>query len=124
MLESEHHGHRPTSRRRSQRWIVDGKPLRLAPEAIGKGTRPKTALQIALETGQHSLSSLLLKSGYRFELERYAPLDLALQARRWDLFDLRVPPVSTAHPGGVTSVAGILQRTAGDRPIDIVMSFD
>ena len=26
-----------------ERWIVDGKPLRLAPEAIGKGTRPKTA---------------------------------------------------------------------------------
>jgi hypothetical protein len=53
-----------------------------------KGTRPKTALQIALETGQHSLASLLLKSGYRLELERYAPLDLALRSRRWDLFDL------------------------------------
>ena len=52
-----------------ERWIADGKPLQLAPEAIGKGTRPKTALQIALETGQHSLASLLLKSGYRRELD-------------------------------------------------------
>src|SRR5882724_4549482 len=71
-----------------ERWIADGKPLQLAPEAILKGTRPKTALQIALESGQHSLASLLLRSGYRLELERCAPLDMALQARRWDLFDL------------------------------------
>jgi ankyrin repeat protein len=71
-----------------ERWLAAGKPLQLAPEAIAKGTRPKTALQIALETGQHSLASLLLKSGYRLELERYAPLDLALRSRRWDLFDL------------------------------------
>jgi hypothetical protein len=28
------------------------------------------------------------KSGYRLERERYAPLDLALRSRRWDLFDL------------------------------------
>jgi len=71
-----------------EHWIAEGKPLQLAPEAIRKGTRPKTALQVALETGQHSLGSLLLKSGYRLELERYAPLDLVLRARRWDLFDL------------------------------------
>lgn len=71
-----------------QRWIADGKPLQLAPDAIRKGTRPKTALQIALQTGQHSLASLLLSGGYRLELERYAPLDIALQARRWDLADL------------------------------------
>jgi len=71
-----------------ERWLAEGKPLQLAPEAVAKGTRPKTALQIALETGQHSLALLLLKSGYRLELERYAPLDLALRSRRWDLFDL------------------------------------
>ncbi len=71
-----------------ERWIADGKPLQLAPEAIRKGTRPKTALQIALEGGQHSLAFLLLKNGYRLDLERYAPLDVALQSRRWDLFDL------------------------------------
>lgn len=70
------------------RWIAEGKPLQVIPEVLGKGTRPKTALQIALETGQHSLAFLLLSNGYRLDLERYAPLKLALQARRWDLFDL------------------------------------
>lgn len=69
-------------------WIADGRPLQLTPEAVPKGARPKTALQIALETGQHSLATLLLKNGYRLELERYTPLDLALRSRRWDLFDL------------------------------------
>jgi hypothetical protein len=73
-----------------ERWIAEGKPLQLAPEAILKGTRPKTALQITLESGQHSLASLLLSSGYRLELERYAPLDMVLEARRWDLVDLLV----------------------------------
>ena len=65
-----------------ERWIADGKPLQLTPEAVPKGARPKTALQIALETGQHSLATLLLKNGYRLELERYAPLDVALRSRR------------------------------------------
>jgi hypothetical protein len=73
-----------------ERWIAEGKALQLAPEAVRKGTRPKTALQIALETGQHSLVSLLLRSGYRLDLERYAALDVALKTRRWDLFDLLV----------------------------------
>lgn len=72
----------------AEHWIADGKPLQLDPEAIKKSTRPKTALQIAVETGQHSLSLLLLKSGYRLELERAPLLDMALEARRWDLFDL------------------------------------
>src|SRR5262245_56588601 len=71
-----------------ERWIAEGKPLQLVPEALHKSARPKTALEIALETGQHSLVSALLNSKYRLELERYRPLDLALKERRWDLFDL------------------------------------
>jgi ankyrin repeat protein len=70
------------------RWISEGKPIQIHPQSIAKNTRPKTALQIALETGQHSLVFLLLSRGYQLALERYGPLDLALQARRWDLFDL------------------------------------
>jgi hypothetical protein len=70
-----------------ERWIASGKPLQLAPYTIPKGTRPKTALQIALATGQHSLVSLLLKNDYRLELEWGSPLESALRARRWDLFD-------------------------------------
>jgi hypothetical protein len=64
-----------------ERWIADGKPIQVAPQAIPKSTRLKTALQIALETGQHSLAVLLLSKGYRIELERYSPLDMALEAR-------------------------------------------
>jgi hypothetical protein len=71
-----------------ERWIADGKPLQLTLEAVPKGAQPKTALQIALQTGQHSLATLLLKNGYLLELERYVPLALALRSRRWDLFDL------------------------------------
>ncbi len=71
-----------------EHWIAEGKPLQVSPEALRKGTRPKTALQIAIETGQHSLIQLLLSKGYRLDLERYAPLNLALQMRRWGLFDL------------------------------------
>ena len=71
-----------------ERWIDEGKPLQIAQEAIPKRIRPKSALQIAVETGQHSLTLLLLSKGYRLELERHAPLDLALQARRWDLVNL------------------------------------
>lgn len=70
------------------RWIDEGKPLQVAPQAVGKGTRPKTALQIALETGQHSLAFLLLSRSYQLDLERYSPLDIVLQSRRWDLFEL------------------------------------
>lgn len=69
-------------------WISEGRPLQIDPAAIAKGTRPKTALQIAIETGQHSLTRLLLSKGYQLELERYRPLDMALERRRWDLFDL------------------------------------
>jgi ankyrin repeat protein len=71
-----------------ERWIASGNPLQLAPEAKPKGRKPQTALQIALETGQHSLSILLLANGYRLDLECDSPLDLALTKRRWDLFDL------------------------------------
>ncbi len=71
-----------------EQWVSEGKPLQAAPIVIAKGSRPKTALQIAIETGQHSLVQLLLSRGYQLELEKYQPLDIALAARRWDLFDL------------------------------------
>jgi hypothetical protein len=80
--------HHKSATPRLPHWIADRKPLQLAPETFLEGSRPKTALQIALDSGQHSLASLLLKSGYRLDLERYAPLDLALEARRCDLFEL------------------------------------
>jgi hypothetical protein len=33
-------------------------------------------------------------NGYQLELERYRPLDMALEARSWDLFDLLLEAIS------------------------------
>lgn len=70
-----------------EQWIHERKPIQTTP-AGNSHNRGRTALQIAVETGQHSLVLLFLKSGYRLDLEHCSPLDLALQIRRWDLADL------------------------------------
>lgn len=67
-------------------WIAQGRPLQLA-----RGTssgRATSALQIAIESGNHSLVLLLLTSGYDANHEINNPLDLALRARRFDLVTL------------------------------------
>jgi hypothetical protein len=71
-----------------QSWISEGQPLQVDPAAVAKGIRQKTALQIAIETGQHSLTKLLLSNGYQIQFERCRPLDMALEVRRSNLFDL------------------------------------
>jgi len=73
-----------------ERWIATRRPLQIDPIAIKKSTRPKSALQIALQTGQHSLAWLLLRSGYRLDLEQCHLLDITLDSRRWDLFELLI----------------------------------
>ncbi|HKJ86964.1 MAG TPA: hypothetical protein VKA48_00400, partial [Gammaproteobacteria bacterium] len=70
-----------------ERWIAEGRPLQLAQGAASKRRAP-SALEIALEKGQHALVLLLLCNGYDPNLEEYSPLDLALQSRSWDLLDL------------------------------------
>ncbi|MBI4390572.1 MAG: hypothetical protein HY575_01700, partial [candidate division NC10 bacterium] len=69
-------------------WINAGRPLQLRIEARPRGRRISTALEIALETGQHALALLLLCNGYRLGLEARSPFDVALKARRWDLVDM------------------------------------
>jgi hypothetical protein len=86
-----------------EHWIAEGRPLQLAPEAIHKRIRPKTVLQIALETGQHSLVFLLLRSGYRLDLERLVPLNLAVKALEC-LPRLILTPASLALLAGGTLV--------------------
>lgn len=72
-----------------ERWIQAGRSLQLTEElATDPRRRFKSPIQIALETGNHSLVLLLLCNGYDPNLERYCPLDLALQERRFDLVDL------------------------------------
>lgn len=84
-----------------EQWIKEGKPVQLDPNSVPRGRRPPTALQIALKSGQHSLTLLLLRSGYRLELEPDSPLDTVLESRRWDLFELLLEwgaDLKSAHP--------------------------
>ena len=71
-----------------ERWVAEGKPLQFTPVAKPKGMRPKSALQVAIQTGQHSLALLLLRSGYDLDLEPHPVIDISLEFRRYDLLDL------------------------------------
>jgi hypothetical protein len=72
-----------------ERWIADGRPLQVAAADLPRrGRRRRTALEIGIERGDHSLVLLLLANGYDSNEESASPLDQALRARRWDLVDL------------------------------------
>lgn len=68
-------------------WVDAGKPLQARTQQAG-GRRKASALQTAIETGQHDLVRFLLASGCQPELESRVPFDLVLRSRRWDLLDL------------------------------------
>lgn len=80
-----------------ERWIADGRPLQAA-EGMTRG-RLASALEIALDAGNHSLALLLLSNGYDANREVASPLDPALRARRFDLVQLLL--VWGADPHGV-----------------------
>ena len=65
----------------------EGRILQLPPEEARR-SRSRSALEILLDTGQHSLCLLLLRSGYRPNDERRSPFDVALKKRRRDLVEL------------------------------------
>ena len=69
-------------------WIKKGKPIQAEPEAAKRQRNYSSALEIALGAGNHSLPLLLLSNGYDPNLEADSPLNMALEARRWDLLDL------------------------------------
>ena len=91
-------------------WIRKGRPLQLTPEAE-RSQHYKSALQIALETGQHSLSLLLLRSGYRPDLEGDSPFDAALRNRRTDLIDLLFDFGVDPHQVSLWALFGTYDRT-------------
>lgn len=69
-----------------ERWIRAGKPLQAAADAPRVQRRgPATALEIALEDGNHALTLLLLCNGYDPNLERHSHLGRVLRSRRWEL---------------------------------------
>src|SRR4029453_6421896 len=84
-----------------ERWIHDGRPIQSVADVPTRGAY-RSALDIALETGQHSLCVLLLRSGYRLELERHSPLNVALGKRRWDLTDLLLEHGADPHQVDLT----------------------
>lgn len=71
-----------------ERWVQEDKPLQLAEGVTVKGRRLTSALEIAIEDGNHALVLLLLCNGYDPNLEPRCPLDRVLRSRRWDLLDL------------------------------------
>ena len=72
-----------------QAWIDAGNPLQWQPGIDSDEERPReSALEVAIETGQHSLCEVLLRGGFRPDEDRHSPFDAALRARRPDLVDL------------------------------------
>jgi hypothetical protein len=74
-----------------QAWIASGKPVNPPPKAP-KGARIKSPLDVALETGFHSMVDVLLRAGALQEpqLGYGSPLSRALAARRLDIIELLV----------------------------------
>ena len=66
-------------------WISEGKPLNIS--AAKRRGRQRSLLEIAVETGFHSLVELLAKNESS-QLVRDAALDLAVSLRRLDLIEL------------------------------------
>lgn len=71
-----------------ERWIQEGRPLQLQKARPAGRRRWSSALEIALEDGNHALALLLLCNGYDPNREHHCPLNRALEDRRLDLLDL------------------------------------
>lgn len=69
-------------------WIRSGRPVQLEKGPSPSPRHWRSALEIALEDGNHALLLLLLCNGYDPNLEEYSPLNRALRSRRLDLLDL------------------------------------
>jgi hypothetical protein len=71
-----------------ERWIRAGRPVQIVQGTPVKRARVASALEIAVQSGNHALVFLLLSNGYAPNQEMRCPLDLALQGRRFDLVSL------------------------------------
>ncbi len=79
-----------------QEWISAGKPVNLPPP-VHKKAGKKSPLQIAIDTGFHSLVQVLLQGGAAIEEPRYSALAHALEKRRLDLVELLVKHGADIH---------------------------
>src|SRR5712691_6057481 len=71
-----------------ERWIRIGRPVQIAQGTLVKRTRVTSALEIAVQAGNHALVLLLLSNGYDPNQKLRCPLDVALRVRRFDLVSL------------------------------------
>lgn len=89
-----------------EEWIRSGRPLQLDAHS-GPGRRKfVSALELALESGNHSLALLLLSNGIDPNIAPASPLDIALRVRRWDLVDLLLEWGADPHRVDLSEVFG------------------
>lgn len=89
-----------------QDWIAGGKPVNPPPPPT-KGQRPKSPLEIAIDSGFYSLVKVLLEGGADYRSHDYrGPMNRALEKRRFDIIRLFVengfdpdPDLTTTCPG-------------------------
>jgi hypothetical protein len=86
-----------------QEWIAAGKPVNPPPRPE-KGRRSKIPLQIAIESGFHSLVEVLAKGGAALKENHYSALEHALSNRRFDLVKLLVENGADIHSVQMTGV--------------------
>jgi len=79
-----------------QQWIDEGKPIE-SPLPELKRARKKGPLEIAIETGFHSLVQVILEAGASIIEDRYNPLEHALRKKRIDIIDLLVKHGADIH---------------------------
>jgi hypothetical protein len=98
-----------------ERWIQDGRPLQL-PEGRPPGRRRwSSALEIALDDGNHALVLLLLCNDYDPTRERHCPLDRALEDRPTDLLDLLLAWGADPHRANLSTLFGTFDSDLFER---------
>lgn len=71
-----------------QKWISSGKSV--SPPEHKTGRRPKYPVEIAIESGFHSLVKVLVQAGSVSYDEHYNALEHALAVKRFDIIELLV----------------------------------
>jgi hypothetical protein len=72
----------------AQAWVARGKPVN--PPTSMKRNRRRIPLQVAIDTGFHSMVQILLEAGALLNEPSYCPLEHALSKRRLDMVKLLV----------------------------------
>jgi len=104
----------------AQEWIMSGKPVSLPAQKTG--TRPKSPLEYAIESGNYSLVQILLDGGAATSEYDYCALEHASEKKRLDIvkllveFDADVSEVDIAwvFESSTSQIAEFLIRKGAD----------